>query len=152
MRERRNMPGKARNGGVTRQRGYRCPLFRVIRHFLPVLQTLAGYPISALNSSLITPARTEPVVNHMMCFQLRFLARSHNNLPGQLDAVRMYGSVPFVSLNSRADGVSNASVFDGKSPPYSAVCVYIRLRRNNVPSGPAGTWCTFSLGQWHFRR
>jgi hypothetical protein len=65
----------------------------------------------------------------MMSFRTCVLTRSKNNLPRQLDAVRMYGNVPFVSLNSRANGVSNPSVFYRVSPPYSD----LRLgRRNNI--------------------
>jgi len=46
-----------------------------------------------------------------MSLQFRLLTRSKNDLSVPFDALRMNGNVPFFSLDSRADSVSNASVF-----------------------------------------
>jgi hypothetical protein len=53
----------------------------------------------------------EPGIYHGMGVQFCFLTRSNNDLSGQFDAVRMNGNVPFFSLDSHANGVSNSSVF-----------------------------------------
>jgi hypothetical protein len=46
-----------------------------------------------------------------MSLQFRLLTRSKNDLSVPFDALRMNGNVPFFSLDSRANSVSNASVF-----------------------------------------
>jgi hypothetical protein len=64
--------------------------------------------------------------------KLCILARPNDDLSGQFHVIGMNGYVPFVSLNSRANGISNASVL------HCLTHVVLR-RRNSKAAGKQET-------------
>jgi hypothetical protein len=73
-------------------------------------QEFAASAHGSFANQIFAQLSVEPVAYHGMGSKLRILTRPKNDLSGQFHAIGVNGDVPFVSFNSPANGVSNASI------------------------------------------